>query len=168
MIINAKSYFSNSSKVIPLADLMGGGASGTRASWGGPNSFIFMQISAKNVQNNPNLGVGAPPRENPRSATAYSHRAFAAVSVLALKLPFTIGRCRGPIFRHHCKRHSVWTRQLRCVASFVNCERQLCRWRWRLVWIGHYTLFADPPLGPISLIFMHSGKILDPPLHVVP
>ena len=27
---------------------------------GGPNSFIFMHFSAKNLQNNPNLGVGAP------------------------------------------------------------------------------------------------------------
>ena len=26
----------------------------------GPNSFIFMQFSAKNLQNNPNLGIGAP------------------------------------------------------------------------------------------------------------
>ena len=39
---------------------------------GGPNSFIFMQFSAKNLQNNPNLGVGAPPRENPGSATDQS------------------------------------------------------------------------------------------------
>ena len=35
----------------------------------GPNSFIFMQFSSKNLQNNPNLAVGAPPRENPGSAT---------------------------------------------------------------------------------------------------
>ena len=41
-------------------DNIGGskGAPGTRAPWG-PNSFIFMQ-SAKNLQSNPNLGVGAP------------------------------------------------------------------------------------------------------------
>ena len=28
-----------------------------------------MQFSAKNLQNDPNLGVGAPPRENSGSAT---------------------------------------------------------------------------------------------------
>ena len=28
---------------------------------GGPNSSIFMQVSTKNLKNNPNLGVGAPP-----------------------------------------------------------------------------------------------------------
>ena len=28
---------------------------------GGPNSFIFMQFSAKNWQNNTNLGIDAPP-----------------------------------------------------------------------------------------------------------
>ena len=48
---------------LALADLRG--APETRT----PNSFIFMQFSAKNVQNNPNLGIGAPPRENPGSAT---------------------------------------------------------------------------------------------------
>ena len=38
---------------------------------GRPNSFIFMQFSAKNLQNNRNFGVGAPrPRENPGSAPA--------------------------------------------------------------------------------------------------
>ena len=40
-----------------------------------PNSFIFMQFSAKKLQNNrlahPTLGVGAPPQENLGSATAY-------------------------------------------------------------------------------------------------
>ena len=43
------------------------GGSGGRH--GGPNSFIFMQFSAKIVRNNPNLGVSAPPGENPGSAT---------------------------------------------------------------------------------------------------
>ena len=35
----------------------------------GPNSFIFMQFSAKSLQNNPFLGIGAP-QEYPGSATA--------------------------------------------------------------------------------------------------
>ena len=39
----------------PLADLRGGA--------------IFMQFSAKKLQSNPNLGVAAPPRENPVCAT---------------------------------------------------------------------------------------------------
>ena len=42
------------------------------APWG-PNYFIFMHFSEKSLQNNPTLGVGAPPppplQENPRSAT---------------------------------------------------------------------------------------------------
>ena len=29
----------------------------------GPNSLIFMQFSAKNLQNNRSLGVGAPPQK---------------------------------------------------------------------------------------------------------
>ena len=36
----------------------------------GPNSFIFMQFSAKYLQNNRILGIGAHPQENPGSATA--------------------------------------------------------------------------------------------------
>ena len=35
----------------------------------GPNSFISMQFSAKNLQNNPNLELAHPPPENPGSAT---------------------------------------------------------------------------------------------------
>ena len=35
----------------------------------GPNSFIFMQFSAKNLQNNPIWELAQPPRENPGSAT---------------------------------------------------------------------------------------------------
>ena len=35
----------------------------------GPNSFIFMQFSAKSVKSNLILGVGIPPQENPGSAT---------------------------------------------------------------------------------------------------
>ena len=38
----------------------------------GPNSFIFMQFSVKNLQNNLNLGMAHPPWENPGSATAES------------------------------------------------------------------------------------------------
>ena len=48
-------------------------APGTRApppSPTGPNSFIFIQFSAKNLQNNTTLGVGVPTQENPGSATA--------------------------------------------------------------------------------------------------
>ena len=45
----------------------GGGRQGRAPE--GSNSFIFMQFSAKYLENNPNLGVGAP-RENPGSATA--------------------------------------------------------------------------------------------------
>ena len=47
-----------------------GGGRDARPPWG-PNSFIFMQFSAENLQNNPNLGLGAPPRENPGSATVW-------------------------------------------------------------------------------------------------
>ena len=47
-----------------------GGAPGTRAPPGGPNSFIFMQFLAKNWKIIALLGVGAPPPgENPGSAT---------------------------------------------------------------------------------------------------
>ena len=46
-----------------------GGAPGTRAPPGGPNSFIFMQFSAKMWKIIAILGVGAPPGENPGSAT---------------------------------------------------------------------------------------------------
>ena len=30
---------------------------------GGPNYFIFKKFSANNLQNNPNLGVGAPAKK---------------------------------------------------------------------------------------------------------
>ena len=50
-----------------LADLRG--APGTRAPPGDPNSFIFMQILAKIWKIIATLGVGAPPGENPGSAT---------------------------------------------------------------------------------------------------
>ena len=43
-----------------LADLRGG-VPGTPPHPRSPNSSIFMQVSSKNLQNNPNLGVGAPP-----------------------------------------------------------------------------------------------------------
>ena len=45
------------------------GAPGTRPPPGGPNSFIFMQFSAKMWKIIAILGVGAPPGENPGSAT---------------------------------------------------------------------------------------------------
>ena len=45
-----------------------GGCQGSAPPWG-PNYFIFMQFLAKKLQNKPNLGIGAPPRENPGSAT---------------------------------------------------------------------------------------------------
>ena len=45
-----------------------GGAPGTRAPPGGPNSFIFMQFSAKIWKIIAILGVGTPPGENPGSA----------------------------------------------------------------------------------------------------
>ena len=39
-----------------------------------PNSFIFLQFSAKSLKNNPTLGVDAPPpQENPGSAIAILH-----------------------------------------------------------------------------------------------
>ena len=47
-----------------------GGAPGMRAPPWGPNSFIFMQFSAKMWKIIAILGVGAPPGENPGSATA--------------------------------------------------------------------------------------------------
>ena len=59
-------YIKNNQKTNAFADL--GGTPGTHPPWS-PNSFIFMQFSAKNLQNNPNLGVGAPPGENSGSAT---------------------------------------------------------------------------------------------------
>ena len=41
----------------------------------GPNSFIFMQFSAKNLQNNtlarPLWALASPPQENPGSATTW-------------------------------------------------------------------------------------------------
>ena len=56
----------------PLADPRG--APGTRAPPGGPNSFIFMQFSAKMWKIIAILGVGAPPGENPGSATEHNSR----------------------------------------------------------------------------------------------
>ena len=44
-----------------------GGAPGTPPR--GSNSFIFMQFLSKKLENNNTLDVGAPPRENPGSAT---------------------------------------------------------------------------------------------------
>ena len=46
------------------------GAPGTRP---GPNSFIFMLLSATNVQNNSTLGVVATPQEKRGAATAQLH-----------------------------------------------------------------------------------------------
>ena len=48
-----------------------GGRQGRAPPWG-PNSFIFMQFSAKMWKIIAILGVGAPPGENPGSATANS------------------------------------------------------------------------------------------------
>ena len=45
------------------------GAPGTRAPPGGPNSFIFMQFSAKIINKHTHFGSWRPPGENPRSAT---------------------------------------------------------------------------------------------------
>ena len=45
---------------IPV-DIGGSKGGGHQGRLRGPNSFIFMQFSAKKLQNNPNLGVGAPP-----------------------------------------------------------------------------------------------------------
>ena len=63
LMVGAPTYFlvnflskTNRNDWIPLAYLKEG-APGTP----GPNSFIFMQFSAKILQNNPNLGVGANP-----------------------------------------------------------------------------------------------------------
>ena len=63
-------------KINPLADPKGAGGHQGRVlpPSPGPNSFIFMQFSAKKLQNNPNLGVGAPPRENPGSVTVTSQK----------------------------------------------------------------------------------------------
>ena len=41
--------------------IIGGSKGGVTDDPRGPNSFIFMQLAEKNLQNNPNLGVGAPP-----------------------------------------------------------------------------------------------------------
>ena len=46
-----------------------GGSQGRAPPPGGPNSFIFMQFSAKMWKIIAILGVGAPPGENPGSAT---------------------------------------------------------------------------------------------------
>ena len=60
--------FSGNFGLYSLADPRG--APGTRAPPGGPNSFIFMQFSAKMWKIIAILGVGAPPPgENPGSAT---------------------------------------------------------------------------------------------------
>ena len=42
----------------------------------GTNSFIFMQLSAKSLKNNPILVVGALPQDNPGSAIACVILAF--------------------------------------------------------------------------------------------
>ena len=60
-----------------------GGTPGTRAPPGGPNSFIFMQFSAKMWKIIAILGVGAPPGENPGSATGYLEFARQTVAYLA-------------------------------------------------------------------------------------
>ena len=75
----------------------------------GPNSFIFMQFSAKNLQNNPNLGIGAPPREIPGSVTAYhacnKTEAARPNSTKVLLLPPANKVCEGYVFTSVC--HSV-------------------------------------------------------------
>ena len=58
-IITYKNSFYSHRKIFnSLADLRGGARVALR--WG-PNSFIFMQFSAKNLQHNPNLGIAPPP-----------------------------------------------------------------------------------------------------------
>ena len=57
---------------LPLADPRG--APGTRAPPGGPNSFIFMQFSAKIINKHTHFGSWRPP--NPRSATVYQYFAM--------------------------------------------------------------------------------------------
>ena len=56
---------------ISLADLRG--APGTRASPGGPNSFIFMQFSAQNMQNNSTFGSWRTPLRKILDPPLYSH-----------------------------------------------------------------------------------------------
>ena len=54
--------------------IIGGSKGGARDARppGVPNSFIFMQFSAKNLKNNSNFGRWrTPPGENPGSATGY-------------------------------------------------------------------------------------------------
>ena len=74
---------------ISLADPRG--APGTRPPPGGPNSFIFMQFSAKMWKIIAILGVGAPPGENPGPATAYHLKSIGMVwwliSIYELKGP---------------------------------------------------------------------------------
>ena len=56
----------------PTGIIIGGSNGGQgRAPPGGPNSFIFMQFSAKNMQNNSTFGSWRTPQENPGSATDY-------------------------------------------------------------------------------------------------
>ena len=46
------------------------GARDARTPW--ESKFFYFQFSAKELQNNPNLGIGAPSRKNPVSATIYN------------------------------------------------------------------------------------------------
>ena len=49
--------------------LVSGSGGGDRDVLPGPNSFIFMQFSAKNGKITPTWELGPPPEENPLSAT---------------------------------------------------------------------------------------------------
>ena len=67
-----------------------GGRQGRAPPPGGPNSFIFMQFSAKSWKNNPTLGVGAPPQENPGSATVDSHILMVLRRIIAIYITWMI------------------------------------------------------------------------------
>ena len=62
----------------------------------GPNSFIFMQFLAKYLQNDRTLGVGAPPQENPGSATGTDISALVYLPIASLHM-FCLPKVAGEL-----------------------------------------------------------------------
>ena len=121
------------------------GAPGTRPP--GSKFFHFHAVFGKNVQNNPNLGVGAPPRENPGSATVNRKRP-PRVQILSFSCSF---------WQKMCKIIPIW---------------ELAQVLWGKSWIRHCGgLVPEPRANPGSATaegwYPNLGQILDPPLRRV-